>query len=98
MAATPPKAAARHPVGRRGPTPARRTARASDPKPLALPHERDESPTGVAAEPDPAMLQAQRDIAAGQVDTDMWATAGANAELRERLVPGAGGKPPGKRR
>jgi len=40
------------------------------------------------------MLQVKRDIDAGQVDTDMHATPGQNAALRERIVPGPGGKPP----
>jgi hypothetical protein len=40
------------------------------------------------------MLQAQRDIAAGLVDTDMRATPGLDAKRRARLVPGPGGKPP----
>lgn len=61
---------------------------------LALPHERDESATGATAvKPDPMMLQAQRDIEAGLVDTDMRATPGVDAAARARLVPGAGGKP-----
>ncbi|MDC6169409.1 hypothetical protein [Paucibacter sp. XJ19-41] len=60
---------------------------------LALPHERDESPDSVAVEPDPLMVQAQRDLDAGQVDTDMRATPGLDAERRARLVPGPGGKP-----
>jgi len=61
---------------------------------LALPHERDESTTAVAAAPDPMMAQAKRDIDAGLVDTDMRATPGLDAKLRARLVPGPGGKPP----
>lgn len=40
------------------------------------------------------MVQAKRDIDAGLVDTDMHATPGLDADLRERLVPGPGGKPP----
>ncbi|HET9820751.1 MAG TPA: hypothetical protein VFQ16_02890 [Burkholderiaceae bacterium] len=61
---------------------------------LALPHEHDESTGGTAEAPDPVMVQAQRDIAAGMVDTDMRATPGLDAALRARLVPGPGGKPP----
>lgn len=61
---------------------------------LALPHERDESTDAVAEAPDPKMVQAKRDIDAGLVDTDMHATPGLDANLRERLVPGPGGKPP----
>lgn len=44
------------------------------------------------------MVQAKRDIDAGLVDTDMRATPGLDTELRARLVPGAGGKPPPHRR
>lgn len=65
---------------------------------LALPHERDESARAVtAAKPDPVMVQAHRDIEAGLVDTDMRATAGMDAALRARLVPGPGGEPPSKK-
>ena len=63
---------------------------------LALPHERDESTNTTATVPDPRMVQAKRDIEAGLVDTDMRATPGLDAALRERLVPGPGGKPPSK--
>lgn len=65
---------------------------------LALPHERDESPDPSAVEPDPVMVQAQRDLDAGLVDTDMRATPGLDADRRKRLVPGPGGKPPSSRR
>lgn len=65
---------------------------------LALPHERDESAEATAAEPDAAVSQARRDIDAGLVDTDMRATPGLDAELRARLVPGPGGKPPSPQR
>jgi hypothetical protein len=44
------------------------------------------------------MVQAHRDIEAGLVDTDMRATPGMDAQRRDALVPGAGGKPPGKAR
>lgn len=84
----------RHPVGRQLATPPR-GAKAPLSRPgLALPHERDES-TGITTEaPDPLMVQAQRDIEAGLVDTDMRATPGLDAKRRARLVPGPGGKPP----
>lgn len=58
-----------------------------------LPHESDESVHATAAVPDPVIVQALRDIDAGMVDTDMHAVPGLDAELRARLVPGAGGKP-----
>jgi hypothetical protein len=60
---------------------------------LALPHERDESTDATAGKPDPVMAQAKRDIDIGMVDTDMRATPGLDVELRDRLVPGPGGKP-----
>jgi hypothetical protein len=61
---------------------------------LALPHERDESTDAPDHAREPIVAQAQRDIDAGMVDTDMRATPGLDLELRTRLVPGAGGKPP----
>jgi hypothetical protein len=63
---------------------------------LPLPHKRDESAHNVAEKPDPVMVQAHRDLEAGMVDTDMHATPGLDAERRRKLVPGPGGKPPGK--
>lgn len=54
---------------------------------LALPHERDESPDATAAQPDPVIEQAARDLDAGLVDTDMRATPGLDAARRARLVP-----------
>jgi hypothetical protein len=59
---------------------------------LPLPHERDESPHASAPQPDPAIRQAGKDLAAGQVDTDMRATPGLDAQRRERLVPGTAGR------
>lgn len=62
---------------------------------LPLPFERDEALPATAAAPDPVIAQAKRDLDAGQVDTDLRATAGLDAALRAKLVPGPGGKPPG---
>lgn len=59
---------------------------------LPLPHERDESPHQAEGRTDPRMRQAQRDLAQGQVDTDMRATPGLDGPRREQLVPGAGGR------
>jgi hypothetical protein len=59
---------------------------------LPLPHERDEAPHASAPRPDPQVRQAGKDLEAGQVDTDMRATPGLDAQRRERLVPGAGGR------
>lgn len=83
----------KRPVEHQAGTPRRAKAPLSAPG-LALPHERDESPDAPPATPDPKMIQAKRDIDAGLVDTDMRATPGQNAKLRERMVPGPGGKPP----
>ena len=84
----------RRPVGRQLPTPPRGAKAPLSNAGLALPHERDESADATAQAPDPVMVQAKRDIDAGLVDTDMRATPGLDANLRERLVPGPGGKPP----
>ena len=54
---------------------------------LPLPHERDQGLGQVATAPDPVMRQAKRDLDAGQVDTDMRATPGLDAERRNELVP-----------
>lgn len=84
-------------VGRQLATPPRSTATAVPTKELALPHERDESTRSTAAQPDPVMVQAKRDLDAGLVDTDMRASPGLDNERRAALVPGPGGKPPASR-
>jgi hypothetical protein len=53
----------------------------------------------VARKPDPVIEQAAKDLAAGQVDTDMRATPGLDADRRHDMVntpvPGkSGGKGP----
>lgn len=53
---------------------------------LPLPHERDETVGHVSPHPDPKVAQAKRDLDAGQVDTDMHATPGLDAERRADLV------------
>lgn len=63
---------------------------------LELPHERDQSTRNTSSRTDPGMRQAQKDLEAGQVDTDMRATPGLDAEQRRHYVPGAGGQPPSK--
>lgn len=63
---------------------------------LELPHESDQSTHTTAQEPDPAMRQAHQDLKQGQVDTDMRATPGLDAQRRQRYVSGAGGQPPQK--
>ena len=54
--------------------------------------ELDESVNEVAVEPNPKIVQAKKDIDAGMVDTDMWATPGLDSARRNALVPGPGGK------
>lgn len=61
---------------------------------LPLPHERDESTGHTDATPRKVMVQAKRDLDAGLVDTDMRATPGLDAQRRDELVPGAGGRRP----
>lgn len=87
-------ARARHPIGRQVATPPRGAKPPALNPDLPLPHERDQSVDATATAPDPQMVQAQRDIDAGLVDTDMRATPGLDATRRARLVPGPGGKPP----
>ena len=53
---------------------------------LPLPHERDQGHAQVSTETDPVIEQAHEDLRSGQVDTDMRATPGLDAEQRERLV------------
>ncbi len=62
-------------------------------KSLALPHDRDEAASQQGQPLDARIVQAKRDLDAGQVDTDMRATPGLDAKRRETLVPGPGGKP-----
>lgn len=66
-----------------------------DPEPgagtdLPLPHERDESIEGTVATPDPVIEQAAKDLAAGQVDTDLRNPGGLDAERRDALVKRGG--------
>lgn len=65
-----------------------------DETPLQRPHERDEDSDMTDDKPVPVILQAYKDLKQGQVDTDMRATPGQDAEKRARDVPGAGGQLP----
>lgn len=60
---------------------------------MPLPHERDEASGQAAKKADPVIAQAQRDIDAGLVDTDLRATPGLDAARREKLVPGSSVRP-----
>ncbi len=62
------------------------------PYPLPQPTPRPTPEPMSDPKPDPIVAQAKRDIDAGQVDTDMRATPGLDAELRAKLVPGPAGK------
>jgi hypothetical protein len=53
---------------------------------LQMPHERDEAAGNVSRRPDDVIHQAKKDLDAGQVDTDMRATPGLDAERREQLT------------
>ncbi len=64
----------------------------SGPDDLDLPHERDQR-GDIATAPDPSMQQAKKDLDEGQVDTDLWGTAGLDHERREQLVPDVRGEP-----
>ena len=65
----------------------------------SLPHERDQQNTATSPEPDPHVHRAARDLRQGQVDTDLRATPGLDADRRGDLVKGgehgaAGNQPP----
>ncbi len=89
----PPKHSTGHDLVGKAPTAPGSTPPSQDNR-LPLPHETDESASNVASAPDPMIAQAKRDLDAGMVDTDMRATPGLDAELRKKMVPGPGGKPP----
>jgi hypothetical protein len=63
------------------------------------PHERDQSADATADAPDPRMVQAKKDLDAGQMDTDMRVQPGLDAERRRAAVGGAAGQenPPRER-
>lgn len=54
----------------------------------SLPHERDQQHQATNPEPDPHMHRAARDLKQGQVDTDLRATPGLDAERRGDMVKG----------
>jgi len=68
----------------------------------SLPHERDQQNSATNPKPDPQVKRAAHDLQQGQVDTDMRATPGLDAEQRGKLVKGgensAGGAKAGTRR
>ena len=64
---------------------ARPTSGATGPD-LPLPHERDQAHGAARKTTDPVIEQAAHDVASGQVDTDMRAQPGLDAQRREQLV------------
>lgn len=54
----------------------------------SLPHERDQQNNATNPRPDPQMRRASRDLRRGQVDTDLRATPGLDAERRGEMVDG----------
>lgn len=54
----------------------------------SLPHERDQQNNATNAEPDPQIKRAARDLQQGQVDTDLRATPGLDADRRGDMVKG----------
>lgn len=61
---------------------------ASRPAGPSLPHDRDQQTAATNPEPDAQMRRAARDLKQGQVDTDLRATPGLDAERRGDLVDG----------
>ncbi len=61
---------------------------ATHPNGPPLPHELDQQTTSTAPEPDAHIEQAAQDLAQGQVDTDLRATPGLDANRRGRMVKG----------
>lgn len=66
----------------------------------SLPHERDQQVSATNPRPDPQVDRAARDLKQGQVDTDLRATPGLDADRRGDMVKGgahgaAGSKPTG---
>lgn len=93
--APPPATSPASGPGRRGPLqvnmPAAKVTTQPVPEPdtpdLRLPHERDQSAVdATAATPDPVMVQAAKDIAAGQVDTDLRNPGGLDDVRRRKLL------------
>lgn len=61
---------------------------ASRPEGPSLPHDRDQQAASTHPDPNPHIDRAARDLAQGQVDTDLRATPGLDAERRGDLVQG----------
>ncbi|RZJ11731.1 MAG: hypothetical protein EOP39_05570 [Rubrivivax sp.] len=61
---------------------------ASRPQGPSLPHDRDQQAASTGTEPNAHMEQAAEDLKQGQVDTDLRATPGLDAERRGDMVKG----------
>jgi len=61
---------------------------AVEPPGPSLPHERDQQTDATHPDPDPGIERAAKDLKQGQVDTDLRATPGLDAERRGDLVQG----------
>lgn len=61
---------------------------ASRPEGPSLPHDRDQQAASTDAEPNAHIERAARDLQQGQVDTDLRATPGLDADRRGGLVEG----------
>ncbi|KQV52989.1 hypothetical protein ASC95_09425 [Pelomonas sp. Root1217] len=61
---------------------------ASRPQGPSLPHDRDQQAAATNPAPDPHIDRAARDLKQGQVDTDLRATPGLDAERRGGMVKG----------
>jgi hypothetical protein len=66
-------------------SPQRGTANPTGP---SLPHERDQQNGAVDAQPNAHIDRAARDLSQGQVDTDLRATPGLDADRRGDMVKG----------
>jgi hypothetical protein len=63
---------------------------AAVPEGPALPHERDPQTADTNPKPDAQVRRAAKDLQQGQVDTDLRATPGLDADRRGALVKGGG--------
>lgn len=75
---------------------------AARPEGPSLPHERDQQVADTNPQPDPQIRRAASDLKQGQVDTDLRATPGLDADRRGDMVKGgehgAGDQKPRPRR
>lgn len=59
---------------------------------LPLPHERDGAPDTARPQREAKGVQAHKDLTQGQVDTDLHATPGLDAQQLKHLLPGSSSK------